>query len=230
MANHAKVAIKNPEANEPSDAAYTMQRISAIVAIVVIAISIVALILNQKAASEQREKDSRALERSQKEEREELGYPEFARRAREVFGVPGSEVVIRYPRESSLRKENLDIIEGGLAPVGWLPYDNERSEPSFLSYLIGACVNGGWGLRYRPRERTDLVARLPFSWKSDCETTVYAVTETEAENPLVGKLFLRGRVGNLECEILSTGFEYRSTGCGSTKPCGKPTGSGAGRC
>ena len=110
-----------------------------------------------------------------------MGYPEFARRTREVFGVPGSEVVIRYPRESSLRKENLDKIEGGLAPVGWLPYDNERSEPSFLSYLIGTSVKGGWGLRYRPRESTDLVAQLPFSWKSDCETTVYAVTETETE-------------------------------------------------
>ena len=138
---------KNPEANKPSDAAYTMQRISAIVAIVVIVISIGALILSQKAASEQREKDSRVLERSQKEEREELGYPEFARRTREVFGVPGSEVVIRYPRESSLGKESLDKIEGGLAPVGWLPYDNERSEPSFLSYLIGTGVKGGWGLR-----------------------------------------------------------------------------------
>lgn len=74
-----------------------------------------------------------------------MGYPEFARRTREVFGVPGSEVVIRYPRESSLRKENLDKIEGGLAPVGWLPYDNERSEPSFLSYLIGTGVKGGGG-------------------------------------------------------------------------------------
>lgn len=73
----------------------------------------------------------------------ELGYPEFARRTREVFGVPGSEVVIRYPRESSLGKESLDKIEGGLAPVGWLPYDNERSEPSFLSYLIGTGVKGG---------------------------------------------------------------------------------------
>ena len=145
---------KNPEANEPSDAAYAMQRISAIVAIV---ISIVALVLNQKAASEQREKDSRALEGSQKEVREELGYPEFARRTREVFGVPGSEVVIRYPRENSLRKESLDKIEGGLASVGWLPYDNERSEPSFLSYLIGAGVKGT-GLRYRPRESTDPVA------------------------------------------------------------------------
>ena len=25
------------------------------------------------------------------------------------------------------------------------------------------------------------MAQLPFSWKSDCETTVYAVTETETE-------------------------------------------------
>lgn len=74
-----------------------------------------------------------------------MGYPEFARRTREVFGVPGSEVVIRYPRESSLGKESLDKIEGGLAPVGWLPYDNERSEPSFLSYLIGTGVKGGGG-------------------------------------------------------------------------------------
>ena len=80
---------KNSEANEPSDAAYMMQRISAIVAIVVIVISIVALILNQKAASEQREKDSRAFERRQKEERQEMGNPEFDLRAREVFGVPG---------------------------------------------------------------------------------------------------------------------------------------------
>ena len=74
-----------------------------------------------------------------------MGYPEFARRTREVFWVPGSEVVSRYPRERSLGKESLDKIEGGLAPVGWLPYDNERSEPSFLSYLIGTGVKGGVG-------------------------------------------------------------------------------------
>lgn len=130
--------------------------------IVAIVISIAALILNQKATSGQREKDSRTLERSQKEEREELGCPEFARRAREVFGVLGSEVVIRYPRENSLRKESLDKIEGGLAPVGWLPYDNERSEPSFLSYLIGTGVKGGGGCDIGP-------GKVLTSWR-DCHS------------------------------------------------------------
>ena len=47
-----------------------MQGVKAIVATM---FSIVALILNQKAASERREKDSRVLERSQKEERESWG-------------------------------------------------------------------------------------------------------------------------------------------------------------
>ena len=101
---------KNSEANEPSDAAYAMWRISSIVAIVVIIVAMLALISNQNMTSKQREGErSRAVqERADREkyEVEEVQLSVFAMQARKVFGVPGSTAVIGYPHEGFCEEEN----------------------------------------------------------------------------------------------------------------------------
>ena len=107
---------------------------------------------------------------------------EFARRAREVFGVPDGDSVIRYPAAGSLRKENSDKIERGLVPIGWLPHGKERSEPRFPKHLRRAGLKAGWGLRYQLWKSVDLVVQLPFSRGPDCGVTVHVVTELESEN------------------------------------------------
>ena len=172
---------KNPEANEPSDAAYAMLRIRAIVPIVIIPVAIFGIISAHNKAAEDQEKRERAQKSAEDVQRDMMRTSEFARQARKAFGVPDSEVVIRYPAARSLKEESPDKIKNGLAPVGWLPYDNERSEPRFLKYLHGTGLKAPWGRRYQLGESTDLVAQLPFSWSSDCGPTVYAVTETETE-------------------------------------------------
>ena len=68
-----------------------------------------------------------------------------------------------------------------MAPIGWLPHGNERSEPRLPKYLYRAGLKAGWGLRYQPRKGTDLVVQLPFSRGSDCGVTVYVMTGMETE-------------------------------------------------
>lgn len=176
---------KNPEANEPSDAAYAMWRISSIVAIVVIIVAMLTLISNQNMTSKQREgeRSRAAQERAGKEkyEVEEVQLSVFAMQARKVFGVPGSTAVIGYPHEGFLRRGELEGIKHGQAPAGWLPYDNEHLEPGFLRNLRGTYGLVGRELRWQPGGSTDLVAQLPSSWLYRCEIIVYAVTETEGE-------------------------------------------------
>ncbi len=162
--------------NEPSDGAYIRQRTSAIVATLAIAVSIFSINSNLNTTSERRKRQEKewgqAWEQSKEPDRDLLLSSEFARRAREVFGVPDGDSVIRYPTAGSLRKESSDKIERGLAPIGWLPHGNERSEPRLPKHLYRAGLKAGWGLRYQPRKSIDLVMQLPFSWGSDCGVTV----------------------------------------------------------
>ena len=73
---------KNPEENEPSDAAYAMWRISSIAAIAVIIVAMLALISNQNMTSKQREGErSRAAQEKagrEKYEVEEVQLSVFA--------------------------------------------------------------------------------------------------------------------------------------------------------
>lgn len=100
--------------NEPSDGAYMRQRTSAIVATLAIAVSIFSIISNLNTTSERRkrqEKEWGAGEQSKESDRDLLLSSELARRAREVFGAPDGDSVIRYPAVGSLRKESSDKIE-----------------------------------------------------------------------------------------------------------------------
>lgn len=100
--------------NEPSDGAYMRQRTSAVVATLAIAVSIFSIISNLNTTSERRkrqEKEWGAGEQSEELDRDLLLSSELARRAREVFGAPDGDSVIRYPAAGSLRKESSDKIE-----------------------------------------------------------------------------------------------------------------------
>ena len=73
-----------------------------------------------------------------------------------------------------------------MAPIGWLSYGNERSEPRLPKHLYRAGLKAGWGLRYQPRKSIDLVMQLPFSWGSSGSVTSRRMRARVAENSLNG--------------------------------------------